>query len=63
MSDNYACMNVYTLQLRWAQKKQELAQAESEGASRQALISIYRELKSIQYYLSMAFVSSEAVPA
>jgi hypothetical protein len=63
MSDIYACMNVHTLQLQWAQKQQELAQAESEGASRQELISIYRELKSIQYYLSMAFVRNEEIPA
>jgi hypothetical protein len=59
MSDIYTSMNIYSLQLEWAQKQQELEQAESAGASRQELILIYRELKAIQYHLSMAAIRNE----
>jgi hypothetical protein len=59
MSDIYSSMNLHSLQLEWAQKQQELAQAESAGASRQELIIIYRELKTIQYHLSMAAIRHE----
>jgi hypothetical protein len=59
MSDIYTSMDVHTLQINWALKRQQLAEAESEGAAHQVLVSIYRELKAIQYYLSLAVVRTE----